>query len=130
MNEDIKQAVIKLEGEFAACEKKLDRYGQVIGKPVKEALISFCNQNSEFSRAVLRSTRNIGECIKSIVSGNPRALSDVEAYRRAVKFYFSTATINFNMTIDLGDGGFSNDGITAAKEAPRRLELSIDDLLG
>ncbi len=130
MNEDIKQAVIKLESEFKDCEKKLDRYGKVIGKPIKEALISFCNQNSEFSRAVVRSTRTIGDCIKSVVSGNPGSLSDIEAYRRAVKFYFLTATVNFSMTIDLGDGGFSNDGVPEAKPSVKRLELSLDDLFG
>ncbi len=129
INEETKQAIMKLENEYTACKSKLDRYGKVIGGPVKDALINFCNQNSEFARAILRSTKNVGECIKSCVKGNPSALSDIDVYRAAVSFYFSGATVNFKMTIDLGDDGFSNDGITDTA-VPKLLDLSLDDLFG
>ena len=120
------EAIAKLTDEFG--KAKLDKYGNVVGKPVLEALVAFCKQNSEFSQAVMQSDKTIGECISAATHGVTTALSDIETYRRAVNFYFPGAEIRFTMTIDLGDNGFSN----APAEPPKStgLQLSLDELLG
>ena len=41
------------------------------------------------------------ECMTNVAKGVGNSLSDIEAYRRAVSFYFDGAKINFTMTIQL-----------------------------
>ncbi len=125
------QAIAKLNAEFNAA-KKLSKCGEIVAKPVLEALTQFCQQNSEFAQAVVQSNKDLKECIESTVKGaNGKGISDIEVYRRAVAFYFEGAEIHFTMTIDLGDGGFSNDAPEAvpAPTVKKGLQISLDDLL-
>ncbi len=80
------QAIVKLNAEFDSA-KNLSRCGEVVAKPVLEALTQFCEQNSEFAQAVAQSSRTIKDCIESTVKGaNGKGISDIEVYRRAVAF--------------------------------------------
>ena len=126
-------AAKKLQKEFKAAEKSLDRYGKVIGKPVLDALCNFCNQNNEFSQAVVQNQKTIGDCIKEVSKGIGSAISDLDVYKRAVAFYFKGATVHMVLTVDLGDEGFSN---TPKEEPPitvstnkNKVELSLDSLI-
>lgn len=86
----------------------------------------------EFAQAVGQSSRTAAECVESAVRGCGTSISDIEVYRKAVQFYFEGATVHFNMTIDLGDEGFSNapeHSEQAPGTAPGGLSLSLDDLL-
>ena len=97
---------------------------------VEEALSLFCDQNSEFAQAVKQSGRTATECVESAVRGCGNSISDIELYRRAAAFYFEDATVHFSMTIDLGDGGFSNAPTESLADKPSGgLSLSLDDLL-
>ena len=107
-----------------AQSKSDDRYAKVLRAPVCEALIGFCREDGEFAEAVAQS-KNIEGCLAAISKGIGSAISDLEVYARAARFYFPDAKIKMHMTIDL-------DGEGDAKEEtqkPRRLELSIGDLL-
>lgn len=68
---------------------------------VKFALISFCKQESEFAQAILESKGSFRECMAAVAKDCGNSISDLEAYRRAVQFYFPGADIEFKMTIDL-----------------------------
>ena len=110
-------------------EKIKGRKEEAIALAVREALESFCDQEPEFEQAIEQSGKTFQDCLKEVVNGCGSCLSDIEAYRRAVKFYFSTATVSFRMTIDLsGDNGAAKP-ITMSSNKKDTLSMSLDDLL-
>lgn len=118
------KAIEKLNEEYKSATN-LSQKGNVVKSGVLNALIEFCNQNSEFAQAVVQSDKPISECIEQSVKGTGNACSDLEVYKKAVNFYFQGATVKFDMKIDLGDDGFSNDQTSKSGE----LTLSLDSLL-
>ena len=104
-------------GFWEEAEKKLDegmkasmdRYGQAMKYSVHDALLEFCRQDGEFAQAVAQGG-SFADCMKAVakcVKGS--AISDMEAWGAAVKFYFPGADIHVEMRIDLcasvrGDG--------------------------
>lgn len=77
---------------------------ELIAPAVAAALESFCEQEPEFEQAIEQSGKSFQECLDSVTKGCGNCLSDLEAYQKAVQFYFSTATVSFHMTIDLSGG--------------------------
>ena len=67
---------------------------------VKTALEEFCCQDAEFAQAVAQGG-SLAECMKAVARGVGRSISDMEAYKRAVAFYFPGATVEFQMTVDV-----------------------------
>ena len=67
---------------------------------VHDALKDFCLQDPEFAQAVVQGG-NFADCMKAVAKGVGNAISDIEAYRKAVQFYFPGAKIRMQMTIDL-----------------------------
>lgn len=122
MNINAKKAQDKLFEEYTVA--KLGKRAQVIAHPTLEALKNFCEQNEEFAQAVLQTDQTFAECVECTVKNAGNAISDIEVYRKAVEFYFPGAKVNFKMTIDLGDEGFSNSA-----ENTDKLDLSLDSLL-
>lgn len=125
------KAIDKIKAEFKDA-KKFSQKGKAVGQNVVDTLISFCEQNSEFAQAIVQSKKTVSECIESTVKGSGSSISDIEVYRKAVEFYFSGATVSFNMVIDLGDDGFSNTPAAPTEDKPVQttsLQLSLDDLL-
>lgn len=102
---------------------------KAIASAVREALESFCDQEPEFEQAIEQSGKTFQECLDSVVDKCGRCLSDIEAYRRAVKFYFSTATVSFHMTIDLSGNNGAMKPITMTESSNDTLSISLDDLL-
>lgn len=105
------------------------RKEQAIASAVREALESFCDQEPEFEQAIEQSGKTFQDCLKEVVNGCGSCLSDIEAYRRAVKFYFSTATVSFRMTIDLSGNNGAAKSITMSSNKKDTLSMSLDDLL-
>ena len=73
---------------------------QVMMQPVHDALVDFCEQDEEFAQAVYQGG-SFGACMQAVAKGAGRALSDLEAYRRAVQFYFPGADIRVQMSVNL-----------------------------
>lgn len=118
----------KISAEYESGKDKLNKYGEVVAEPVIKALKDFCAQNSEFAQAVMQSDKSVIDCIGFTVKGCKKAISDLDVYRRAVQFYFAGADVHMTLTVDLGDGGFSNNTpITVDKQ--KSVELSLDSLL-
>lgn len=107
-------------------EAKYDRYGQIMHKAVRDALCEFCRQNAEFARAICQTDKHLDGCLKHVAQGCGNGISDLDAFTRAVQFYFSGATISFKMLIDVGDGVLSD---RTPEPAPEPLEIALDNLM-
>lgn len=114
-----KDAAAKLRAE---AEKGVyDRHANVMKGPVKEALVSFCEQNEEFAEAVLQGG-SFEECMKAVAKGCGTALSDLEAYKRAAAFYFKGADVQMQLTIRLA-------GDPEAVPEIKPIVLNLEDFL-
>lgn len=98
MSEWTKTALDKLKAE--AKEAKLDSKEKAMSGPVRKALEDFCRQDEEFAQAVAQGG-SFAECMKAVAKGVGSSISDLDAYKRAVQFYFAGAEISFQMTIDV-----------------------------
>lgn len=127
----------------AALEKLSDKavkavFGQkerVMAGAVAEALRSFCRQDAEFAQAVDQGG-SFADCMAAVAKGVGQSISDLDAYKKAVGFYFPGAKINFQMSIDLiGDAAAPADVKAEEKPALRVVKpagpfvLSLDDFL-
>lgn len=98
MSEFFEQAKERLQKESVT---PLDRYGEAMKAAVKEALLDFCRQEEEFAQAVVQGG-SFKDCMAAVgkkVKNN--AISDLEAYKAAVEFYFPGAAVSMKMNIDL-----------------------------
>ena len=97
-NEWYEPATKRLESEKES--GKYDRYAQVMKDRVCETLELFCQQDGEFAQAVVQGG-TFEDCMKEVAKDCGTALSDEEAIRRAVRFYFPGADVRFHMTLNL-----------------------------
>ena len=127
MNETQKKAIEKIDKEVK--EFKGDKYGKVICKPVANALKQFCG-NERFAAAILNSDKTLSDCCKAVTESVKESLSDADAYRKAVQFYFPDADIKFDMRIILSGEETENTNIVEAAD-PRGDDevISIFDVL-
>lgn len=96
------QAVNKLTAEQKAVS---DRREKIMAPAVLETLKTFCLQDQEFAQAVVQGG-TFAACMKAVATGVGSSISDLDAYKRAVQFYFPGAQIRMQMTIDLvGNAG-------------------------
>ena len=93
------EAVNKLNAENKAF--KGEAKASAMRSAVLEALCQFCHQDAEFTQAVVQSNKTFSDCMKAVAKGVGNSISDLEAYKKAVQFYFPGAEIKFHMTIDL-----------------------------
>lgn len=68
---------------------------------VLRALLNFADQEPRFAEVVCNTERTFSECCAAVVHNAGEVLSDLEAYRKAVQFYFPNAEISFSMNINL-----------------------------
>ena len=99
------------------------RYQRAVAEKTAEALMLFCKQEPEFEQAIEQSGKTFQECLNYVVKGCGNSISDLDAFKKAAKFYFSTATVHFNMSIDLsGDNGHT--------DPPIRLQSCVCSFIG
>lgn len=99
----------KLERE---CAGKFDKYGEAMKRAVKEALLELCRQDEDFAGAVVRGG-SFEECMKAVakkIKGG--SISDLEAFRTAVKYYEPKADVEFQMVIVGSASGTGNPSPT------------------
>ena len=94
------KAIEKLERE--AKKGKFGQKESVMKTAVLETLKDFCRQDYEFAEAVLDGG-SFADCMKAVAKGVGNSISDIDAYTRAVRFYFPGAGIRMQMKIDLCD---------------------------
>lgn len=137
MSETTRLAIEKIDKELESF--KGDAKATAVKNHVADVLKSFCRQEEEFAQAIIQSETTLQECCKEIMKGVGNSISDLEVYSKAVKCYFSTATVNFSMSVNLsGDNGAEPKPITVTHtqseptSEPKKkqaLTMSLDDLL-
>lgn len=104
------QAEAKLKKE--AAKGKYSTHAECMKDAVLEALLDFAQQDEEFAQAVIDGG-SFDKCMAAVAKGVDKSISDLDAYSRAVDFYFPGARIRVTMCIDLiGDArkGTDNGG--------------------
>ena len=102
---------------------KFDRYGAVMKEAVHRTLVGFCRQDREFAQAVVQGG-SFGDCMKAVGKAVKNgAISDIDAFTEAVRFYFPGAGIDVKMTIDLCAGVRGESGGTPAGSSDIVLSL-------
>lgn len=97
------EAKAKLEKESK--EGKYDSKATAMKNAVLKALLDFAEQDEEFAQAVVDGG-SFDKCMAAVAKGVGTSISDLDAYGRAVGFYFPGARIRMTMLIDLiGDAG-------------------------
>lgn len=111
MNEFYEKAIERLRDDKGLSGNK----ERAMAPAVREALEKFCEEDGEFAQA-----GSFPECMQAVAKGVGGSISDIEAYRRAVQFYFPGAEIEVQMHVRL----CSDDA------KPEGLLLKLDDFFG
>ncbi len=114
-------AISKLQKELKAFQSN-DNKAKAVKDAVADALIDFCKQDDEFAQAIVQSDKTLSDCCNATMKGVGNSISDLEVFKKAVKFYFSTADIQFKMAIDLCGN------IGESEKTGKVIELSFDEL--
>lgn len=83
--------------EKLEAEDKLFKGGRAaasVQSYVLRALLNFADQEPRFAEVVCNTERTFSECCAAVVHNAGEVLSDLEAYRKAVQFYFPNAEIS------------------------------------
>lgn len=99
MSELKNSAIEKLKKEYTEGKKSLGRAAVIMADGCLQALTSFINQDEEFADAVLQNSQTFINCMAVVEKNCGSGISDFEAYKRAVQFYFPGAEIEFCMKI-------------------------------
>ncbi len=134
VSEYLKTALERLDKELKEA-KGVNRHAGVMAEPVAKQLRAFCKQEPEFAQAVVQGG-SFKECMVAVSKGAGSALSDMEAYERAVRFYFPGARVQFQIKVDLvGDANKKveePDAVAPAAPTPTAktgIVLSLADFL-
>lgn len=125
MNEYLAPALERLEKEFKD-GKAVNRYAGVMAEPVKKQLAAFCKEDGEFAQAVVQGG-TFKACMEAVTKGVGQSLSDLEAYSRAVRFYFPGAKVHFRMELDLVGDAAAKDSKTETETKAERKVLNLAD---
>lgn len=93
------KAKAKLEDENKAF--KGGREAQAVRDYILKTLIYFADQEPRFAEVVCNTKRTFSECCAAVVHNAGGMISDLDAYRRAVQFYFPNAEVEFIMNVKL-----------------------------
>lgn len=93
------EAIKKLEEE-AKAGKFADSKAKAMKNAVKGALQEFCRQDEEFAQAVVQGG-SFEDCMKKVAAGVGNCISDIDAFKKAVQYYFAGAEISVQMAIDV-----------------------------
>ena len=124
-NDWVVQAVEKLDREKSQVSGQKEK---IMAEPVLEALKNFCRQDEEFAQAVAQG-KPFKNCMEAVAKGVGQHISDIDAYKRAVQFYFPGAKIAVTMSIDLIGDAAAPVASTESKQATKAKILSLEDLL-
>lgn len=126
MNEWYERAKSKLEAEKGS--GSYDRYASAMKSLICEKLCIFCKQDSEFAQAVAQGGA-FADCMKVVAKGCGSALSDEEAIRRAVRFYFPGAGVKFHMELNLCADVEAEAATTVPTPSTAPKILNLEDFL-
>lgn len=82
-----------------------NQYARAVASFVATGLVVFIEENEEFATAVANCDKSFSDCCNQITEGVGQHISDLELYKRAVKFYLPDADIKCEMRVVLPDEG-------------------------
>ena len=96
---------------------------------VRATLETFCTQDEEFAQAVVQGG-DFQACMAAVARGVGSSISDLEAYKKAVQFYFPGAEIRMQMTIDLiGAAAVKAEPAPTEQKKPENIILDFTEFL-
>lgn len=117
----LEKALEKLDPKGISGQKE-----KVMAGPVAEALKDFCRQDEEFAQAVAQGG-SFKDCMTAVAKCVGQHISDIDAYKKAVRFFFPGADIKVQMSIDLiGDATGTE---TSPAKKPAGIVLNLEDFL-
>ncbi len=117
VSEYLKAALDRLDEELKEGEK-VNKYAKIMAAPVAKQLRAFCKQEPEFAQVVALGG-SFKECMEAVTKGLGTSISDINAYERAVRFYFPGARVRFQIKVDLvGDANEEAAEPDAGSAAP------------
>ncbi|MBQ9028730.1 MAG: hypothetical protein IJ110_10220 [Lachnospiraceae bacterium] len=129
MSEFRDQALEKLRKEAVAVSGSKER---AMSEAVRATLENFAGQEEEFAQAIVQGG-SFSDCMTAVAKGVGGHISDLEAYKKAVQFYFPGAEIRMQMTIDLiGDAAKDPEPYTpkhASNTKPENIVLDFTEFL-
>ena len=101
----------------------------VMKDAVRATLETFCTQDEEFAQAVVQGG-DFPACMAAVARGVGSSISDLEAYKKAVQFYFPGAEIRMQMTIDLiGAAAVKVEPAPTEQKKPENIILDFTEFL-
>lgn len=82
-----------------------NRHANAVAPFVADTLLVFIDDNEEFAAAVAKNEKTLEDCCVKVTEGAGSVLSDLEVYKRAVKFYLPDAELKCEMRVVLPDEG-------------------------
>ena len=122
MSEFRDQALEKLRKEAAAVSGSKER---AMSEAVRATLENFAGQEEEFAQAIVQGG-SFPDCMKAVAKGVGTSISDLEAYKKAVQFYFPGAEIRMQMTIDLIGAAAASSPETKEPEQKKPENIVLD----
>ncbi len=119
------KALEKLDREKSAVSGQKE---SAMAGAVLAAIKDFCKQEPEFAQAVVEGGK-FSDCMKAVAKGVGNSISDLDAYKKAVKFYFPGAKIHMQMVIDLVGNARTINEPPAEDTVPLKLAFSLEDIL-
>lgn len=125
------QAVAKLKEEKKNVKGKKET---AMAGAVMAAIKDFCLQDEEFAQAVVQGG-SFADCMKKVAEGVGMSISDLDAYKKAVQFYFPGAEVKMQLTIDLigkaaGEENPAEQPKPVAAPQPGPIILNLEDFFG
>lgn len=82
-----------------------NNYVKAVAPFVADVLTEFIEENAELATAIASCEKTLNECCSEITKDAEQYLSDLEVYKRAVKFYLPDADLKCEMRVVLPGGG-------------------------
>lgn len=118
------QALEKLKKEKGAVAGQKEK---AMARAVYAVLCDFCAQDEEFAQAIVQGG-SFADCMKKVAAGVGGSISDLDAYKKAVQFYFPGAEVHMQLTIDLvGRAAGESKPAPAAPEQKTGMTLNLLD---
>ena len=113
----------KLQKELNAVQGQKEK---AMAPAVHAQILDFCRQDEEFAQAVVQGG-SFADCMKAVAKGVGNYISDIDAFKKAVRFYFPGAEIQLQMTIDLIGKAAEPEPATVAVPEKKPLTLNLAD---
>ena len=119
------RALAKLAAEFG--KGKYNSAANIMKQSVRDALETFIRQDEEFAQAVVQGG-TFEKCMESVSKNVGSGISDLDAYKRAVQFYFPGANVEFTMKIRVNPYESGDNDKPDDKADTGAITLNFDDL--